>query len=818
MNISLPGIVDAAVPNRGNRNISIVSQNSSSSHNEQGFLSSDFPHSPPKIYITAESDDFDDLTLREWRDEGFNVEYLSQGNGGNEYTAKLASLGNGLGPCEPYGIVAYGDAASACLEHFHVLDNNPEFKLCSLVAYYPTRIPDPRAKFPSAIQVLAHLAGDDVGVVSHSQLVGIQGKRRVTKRKVEPGLGTGRSSNLAYPAYTYDAEPGFAEHDLDEYDKICAELAWSRSLTAVRRAFRRDADLEAVVEQNVDSKFYSRDIGKTMSTYTAHKSPHVTYFPTLTGGIGAQELRRFYSEFFINSSPPTMKLTLLSRTIGADRVVDELHVAFKHTQEMPWILPGVPPTNRRVEVMVVNIVTLRGGRVYHEHIYWDQASVLMQTGLLDQNLIPNKAKEKGVKSLPVVGKEAARRLLKGFDDEEDGQADNELIPEWYSDEESDEDGQNQVEDLKGKGVKEQSNGKQAEESRPQGRQSKTNGEQSKPGEPEKDQPSQNQTEKKTATQSNGQAADKKQPLNWKERDGAEKPKQEEPKKTQSQQQQPRGKETTAPPKEEKFEKASAEDEPEEDNSGQPEVTAPKKAQPPDAKANQTAELPKKEEPKKAEPKKEQPREAEPKKEEPKKEQPREAEPKKEEPDEAPSVDEHKKADTKPPAGKSLEKEGQADQKEEKVEQPKADAKQPAARSPDKDGQADQKEEKAEQPKADAKKPAGDSLDKEGQVGQKEKKVAQPKEKKVEESKEKKVEEPKDEEIEKPKEKKVEQPEEKKVKQPKEKKVEQPEKKKAEQPKADALEDSQSQHGAGSETTEQRKGQGSEDTQLEDRKE
>lgn len=128
-----------------------------------------------------------------------------------------------------------------------------------------------------------------------------------------------------------------------------------------------------------------------------------------------------------------MRLTLLSRTIGADRVVDEIHVKFKHTHEMPWILPGVPPTNKRVEVLVVSIVTLKGGKIYHEHVYWDQASVLLQIGLLEVKMGPVTAKKTGVKRLPVIGREAARRLIDGWDSEEEGEADNELIPGWDDD-------------------------------------------------------------------------------------------------------------------------------------------------------------------------------------------------------------------------------------------------------------------------------------------------------------------------------------------------------------------------------------------------
>lgn len=363
---------------------------------------------------------------------------------------------------------AYGDAASSCLEYFHVLDHNQHFKLSCLIAYYPTRIPDPQTRFPGGVHVLVHLAGSEVGVVKQSQLVGIQGKRRETRRNLGRGIGTGQAMQLGYPSYTYDAQPGFAERDLDEYDKVSAELAWSRSLAAARKAFQREPKTELAVEQNVQGKhaphvqpifpwpgrvpktrrsckytgkFYTRDLNQTMSNYTNHKAPHVTYVPTLTGGVGADELRRFYSEFFIGKNPESMQLTLLSRTMGADRVVDELHVSFKHTEEMPWILPGVPPTNRKVEVIVVSIVTLRGGRLYHEHVYWDQASVLVQVGLLDPKVVPEKAKSRGVTRLPVVGKDAARRILgKDLNDEEEGEADNDLIKGWANAANNDADG------------------------------------------------------------------------------------------------------------------------------------------------------------------------------------------------------------------------------------------------------------------------------------------------------------------------------------------------------------------------------------------
>lgn len=162
-----------------------------------------------------------------------------------------------------------------------------------------------------------------------------------------------------------------------------------------------------------------------MDAYVQHKKPAVTYVPTVSGGIGTQALRRFYEHHFIGQLPPSMHIRLLSRTTGADRVVDELYVSFEHSQEIPWMLPGVPPTNKRVEIILVSIVSMRGGRLYSEHTYWDQASVLVQVGLLDPKLVPQSAQ--GVDRLPVVGREAARRILHENPEEEQVDYHNRMI-------------------------------------------------------------------------------------------------------------------------------------------------------------------------------------------------------------------------------------------------------------------------------------------------------------------------------------------------------------------------------------------------------
>jgi len=127
--------------------------------------------------------------------------------------------------------------------------------------------------------------------------------------------------------------------------------------------------------------------------------PYVNHIPTMTGGVGYKALHAFYTNHFVNSNPPDTSLVPISRTVGATQVVDEMLFCFTHTTEIPWMLPGVKPTGKRVEIPLLAVIKFRGNKLYHEHIYWDQASVLVQVGLLDAKL------------LPVAGIETARKLL-----------------------------------------------------------------------------------------------------------------------------------------------------------------------------------------------------------------------------------------------------------------------------------------------------------------------------------------------------------------------------------------------------------------------
>ena len=154
--------------------------------------------------------------------------------------------------------------------------------------------------------------------------------------------------------------------------------------------------LVALWEEHCRQEFETRDVDATMATMVP--APYVNHIPTMTGGVGHDQLKRFYKYHFIGGNPPDTTLSPVSRTVGADQLVDEMIFSFTHTSEIDWMLPGIAPTGRKVAVPLVAIVKFKGGKVAHEHIYWDQASVLVQIGKLDP------------KGLPVAGAETARKV------------------------------------------------------------------------------------------------------------------------------------------------------------------------------------------------------------------------------------------------------------------------------------------------------------------------------------------------------------------------------------------------------------------------
>jgi carboxymethylenebutenolidase len=282
----------------------------------------------------------------------------------SECTGKLAALGFGRG-----GLSALRAAAERLVE--------------AAVCYGPTGIEAATDLMPRiSCPVVLHFAESDPAVLPGA-----------IARLKEAVAGRPEIGVYIYPG----TRRGFEHHGGVEYDRAAAGLAHSRSIALLRRAMGPHYDLEALWEAHTRYEFQIRDVDATMATMVG--DPYVNHVPVMTGGVGHRDLARFYANHFIPKCPADIAMVPISRTIGADRVVDEMVVSFTHDVEIDWMLPGVAPTGRRVEVPLVAIVGFRGDKLYHEHIYWDQASVLVQIGLLDP------------KGLPVAGAETAKKLL-----------------------------------------------------------------------------------------------------------------------------------------------------------------------------------------------------------------------------------------------------------------------------------------------------------------------------------------------------------------------------------------------------------------------
>ncbi|MFN7626610.1 MAG: ester cyclase [Pirellula sp.] len=150
-------------------------------------------------------------------------------------------------------------------------------------------------------------------------------------------------------------------------------------------------------EAHMRHEFETMNIDATMETMTPE--PFVNHVPVMTGGVGSKAVRDFYGHEFISKHPPDTSITPVARTVGENRIVDEIIYKCTHTIEMPWMLPGVAPTGKSLEVALVVVISFDGGKISGERIYWDQATVLAQLGLIDAQV------------LPTVGAESARKVL-----------------------------------------------------------------------------------------------------------------------------------------------------------------------------------------------------------------------------------------------------------------------------------------------------------------------------------------------------------------------------------------------------------------------
>lgn len=137
----------------------------------------------------------------------------------------------------------------------------------------------------------------------------------------------------------------------------------------------------SIWQQHLHAEFELKDADAALATMT--ENPYVILIPSGTGGTGKAGVRDFYANHFLSQIPPDIELVPVSETSGHDRIVEEYVLRFTHTLNMDWLLPGVPPTDRKAEFVLVVIIHFENGKMASEHLYWDQATVLSQLGILD---------------------------------------------------------------------------------------------------------------------------------------------------------------------------------------------------------------------------------------------------------------------------------------------------------------------------------------------------------------------------------------------------------------------------------------------------
>ena len=268
------------------------------------------------------------------------------------------------------------------------------------VSYYGVGLDAYTNKIPAIhCPMIFHFAENDALTPPASR------EKIIAALKAKPSIET-----YVYPG----CDHAFATPEREHFDKPAAMMAYSRTMAMLRKVLGPVYDLNQLWEMHCYYEFGTRDVNAVMPTMVAQ--PYVNHVPTMTGGVGHDQLKRFYKYHFVDSNPADTRLIPVSRTIGADRVVDEFVFCATHDREIDWLLPGLKPTGKYFEVPMLAVICFRGDKLYNEHIYWDQASVLVQIGVLDPT------------GLPVAGIQTAKKMV------DETLPTNTLMPNWASSE------------------------------------------------------------------------------------------------------------------------------------------------------------------------------------------------------------------------------------------------------------------------------------------------------------------------------------------------------------------------------------------------
>ncbi|KAG9685601.1 NTF2-like protein, partial [Aureobasidium melanogenum] len=287
-------------------------------------------------------------------------------------------------------------------------DGNEKFGVISYLASCP-------AEVSQALEAAQEIAS--IVVCGSSEIDST--KPTLYHKPGNPPMPIKKDASKKNKTYYYPkVEPFFVLPAHESFHASSASVSHTRTLSFIKPILGGPYfDLEEIWEEHCLYEFGERAVEKTMSTMV--QEPYVNHIPTLTGGIGRAKLTDFYRDHFIFNNPEDTALELVSRTVGIDRVIDEFIFSFTHDREIDWLLPGVPPTGRQCRLPFTSIVNIRGDRLYHEHIAWDQASALVQLGLMPEYLpftypIEGKAAAPGKHfeyRVPAAGVETAQKLV-----------------------------------------------------------------------------------------------------------------------------------------------------------------------------------------------------------------------------------------------------------------------------------------------------------------------------------------------------------------------------------------------------------------------
>ncbi|KAL6704771.1 hypothetical protein ACN47E_007692 [Coniothyrium glycines] len=349
----------------------------------------------------GEEVEVDPQPLKKWAEEGFAVVQMivpGKVDDGGEFPLKRAlEVLEGCKECEfekGVGVISYLTRIPYYVEE--AACQHPSIK--ALVSYGGKKFTSLSQSVSTPPPQLLHISGPET-------------PRRESFSIVPngPSIPTGVVKTYRYEDAKRDTAWVVPGHE--NYHKRSAGLAHTRSLAFLKPLLNGPFfDLEAIWEEHTKYAFAERNVDETMATMV--EQPYVNHIPTMTGGIGAPALKAFYTQHLPSANQASTTSTLVSRTLGTDRLVDESVLSLTHTSHVPWLLPGVPPTRRELHIPATAVVGVRGDRVCHVHISWDHATVLRQVGLLPESGAVEVEDAGRVEvRVPVVGAEGARKLV-----------------------------------------------------------------------------------------------------------------------------------------------------------------------------------------------------------------------------------------------------------------------------------------------------------------------------------------------------------------------------------------------------------------------